>query len=230
MKVLIYGHNIFAIDMLWGFLQIGCDAQIIHPASVEQIDKMFADINPDLLITLGSPLEFDPSILQYIGKRISSSMNYVHWDTDGISNTFYQTTSGEGIEMDLILKILLDLDVPIECFNGYLPYEKTCEIYNSSFINLVTQNHKNTITKRTFEIIGSGGFMISSDNIAIRQLFIPGKDLEVSSSPEQTLELVQYYANNLDAYNKIRENALISAQNNTYKQRVEYIISKLNYK
>lgn len=326
MIVLIYGGNLFATDMLWGFLQIGHDAQIINPTTKEEMDKIFEDINPDLLITLGPPLDLNRSILKSIGQRNSSILKYIHWDTDGISSKTYSSISGDGIEMDVIylsrpdivfticpemlslirnrkirceilnyayspishypikisgkfdnfiniigqaylsfalynpnhfryksigilvnpllennyrinfygdveyrklLKIFFDLDVPNEWFNGYLPYEKTCEVYNNSFINLVTQNHENTLTKRTFEILGSGGFMISSDNKAIRQLFTPGKDLEVSSSPQQTLELVEYYKNNLDAYNKIRENALISAQNHTYKQRAEYIVSLL---
>lgn len=125
-----------------------------------------------------------------------------------------------------LIKLLLDIDVPQEYFHGYLPYERTCPAYNSSFINIVTQNHDKTITKRTFEILGSGGFALSSDNTELRKLFTPGRDLAVSSSPEQTLELVQYYKNNPEEWRKVRENAVLSVQNHTYKQRAEYILEK----
>lgn len=327
MKVLIFGNSIFSVDMLWGFRQIGCDAQIINAITVQQIDQILNSTNPDLLITLGAPLEFKRDVLAYIGKRSPSHMKYIHWDTDGISSQYFQSLSGDGIEMDVIylskpdfvltmcpemlrfirsknfacelmnyayspishfpieairerdkgkyyinlignsylvlakfhpdhyryksvkillkpllengykvhfygdngykplIKALLDIDVPNEYFHGYLPYERTNAAYNSSFINLVTQNHDQTITKRTFEILGSGGFILSSDNSEIRKLFTPGKDLVVSSSPEQTLELVEYYKSHPDEYKKIRENALVSAQTQTYKQRAEYIIS-----
>lgn len=123
-----------------------------------------------------------------------------------------------------LLKALWELDVPAEWFNGYLPYEKTCEAYNTSFINLVTQNHEHTITKRTFEILGCGGFVLSSDNTALREFFTPGRDLEVSSSPEQTVELVEYYKNHPQAYRAVRKNALEAAGKHTYKQRAETIL------
>ncbi len=125
-----------------------------------------------------------------------------------------------------LLKHLTDTDVPEEYFHGYLPYEQTCAAYNASFINLVTQNHDKTLTKRTFEILGSGGFALSSDNAEIRRLFVPGRDLVVSSSPQQTLELVQYYRQHRDEWRKIRENAVLSVQSHTYKQRAEMILEK----
>jgi len=92
---------------------------------------------------------------------------------------------------------------------------------------LVTQNHAHTITKRTFEILGSGGFALSADNEAIRELFVPGRDLIVSASPNETMELVHYYEKNPDEWKKIRENAVISVEKHTYKQRAEYILELL---
>lgn len=326
MRVLIWGNRIFANDMLWGFLQAGCHAQIIAPATTEELEQILAYVHPDLFMTLGAPLELNPHILTYLGNNRPSSMKYIHWDTDGISSKAYMSFSGEGIEMDVIylskpdmvftmcpemlelirsknipceilhyaynplshyamkntestkdlinlvgqaylafalqnrehhryqsvaallkpllennytihfygddgyrelLKIFWDLDVPPQYFHGYLPYERTCSVYNSSFINVVTQNHKHTLTKRTFEILGCGGFILSYDNEAIRELFTPGKDLVVSSSPDETLTLVAYYKDHPDAYNAIRHEALLSAQNHTYKHRVDFILDKI---
>jgi spore maturation protein CgeB len=130
---------------------------------------------------------------------------------------------GDPAYRSLIFK-MLNIDVPKNQFHGYVAYEKTCGIYNSAFINIVTQNHKNTITKRTFEILGSGGFVLSSNNSALGSLFTPGRDLAVSSSPEETLELVEYYKTHPDDYRQVRENAVRSVENHTYKQRADYIL------
>jgi spore maturation protein CgeB len=126
-----------------------------------------------------------------------------------------------------LVKTLLGIDAPETSFHKYLPYEMTCVAYNECKINLVTQNHDQTITKRTFEILGSGGFALSSVNKAIQSLFKPGRDLEVSSSPEQTLELVEHYLSKPDELKKVRENAMISVQNHTYKQRAEFVLGLL---
>ncbi len=323
MKVLILGNEIFSIDMMWGFKQAGHDAKVIKAASGAQMENILDEENADLLITLGAPLELKKDVLAQIGKRTPQAMKYVHWDTDGISSRYFQSESGDGIEMDVLyhsrpdlvltmcpemrefiiakgfpcemmhyaysplshrplpgyendkyfinlignsyalfvktypnhyrytsvkillkprlengyqvhfygdtgyrpmLKTLLDLDVPNTYFHGYLPYQKTCVAYNSAFINLVTQNHAHTITKRTFEILGSGGFALSSDNAELRKLFEPGRDLAVSSTPEQTLALVRVYKENPDKWRAVRENAVKSVENHTYKQRADYIV------
>ncbi|QOX65294.1 glycosyltransferase [Anoxybacterium hadale] len=326
MKVLILGNRLFSVDMLWGFLKAGCDAQIINASNENQIQQIFSTTDADLLITLGTPIELKAEAMKVVGSSRPQHLKYIHWDTDGISSKYFASVSGDGIEMDVIynsrpdlvltmcpemreliiekgfpcemmhyayspvshqplpgyendkyfinlignsysmfvkshpdhyryhsLKILLKpllenkytvhlygdsgyaatvkqilgMDVPTLTYHNYMPYERTCAAYNSSFINLVTQNHPHTITKRTFEILGSGGFALSADNEAIRKLFVPGRDLIVSSSPEETMELVHYYEKNQDEWRKIRENAVVSVENHTYKQRAEYILKLL---
>ena len=135
---------------------------------------------------------------------------------------FYGTT-----EYKQVIKKFLNLDVPIEWFKGTISYAKTCDIYNSSFINLITQNHDLTITRRTFEILGSGGFGLSCNNTAVMNMFGNCGGLAISNSPNETLELMEYYQNNLDAYYDVRKKAVICVQNQTYKERAEVIINKM---
>jgi Uncharacterized protein conserved in bacteria len=135
---------------------------------------------------------------------------------------FYGTT-----EYKQVIKNFLNLDVPIEWFKGAIFYEKTGDIYNSSFINLITQNHEQTITRRTFEILGSGGFGLSCYNTAIKNMFGDSGALAIANSPNETLDILEYYKRNTDAYIKVRKNAVISVQNHTYKERAEEIISKV---
>jgi spore maturation protein CgeB len=126
-----------------------------------------------------------------------------------------------------VIRSLYRIEIPDAWLHGRYPYEKTCEIYRSCAFNLVTQNHEHTLTKRLFEILGSGGFALSYDNAAVRQFFRPGVDLAVSASPEQTLSLIAYYQANQDEYLKIRENAADSAMAHTYRQRAETILLTL---
>ena len=135
---------------------------------------------------------------------------------------FYGTT-----EYKTVIKDFLNLDVPIEWFKGVIPYWKTCDIYNGSFINLITQNHEQTITRRTFEILGSGGFGLSCYNSAVNDLFGNSGGLVLSNSSRQTLDLFEHYSSHKDEYQKVRENAVRCVKNHTYKERAEEIIKKV---
>ena len=101
MRVLIHGHVFFSLDMLWGFQQAGCDAQIIEKWEAERFIKIEEENGADLMVTLGAPLELSPEILSLLGNR-PATLKHVHWDTDGISSKRYLSKSGDGIEMDVI--------------------------------------------------------------------------------------------------------------------------------
>ena len=141
---------------------------------------------------------------------------------NGYQIDFYGST-----EYKQVIKNFLNLEVPIEWFKGTIYYEKTCDIYNRSFVNLITQNHEQTITRRTFEILGSGGFGLSCYNTAVNNMFGNSGGLAISNSPNETLELLEFYRNNVDAYQQVCQNAVASVKNQTYKERAEKIIQKV---
>lgn len=316
MKVLVYGDAIFSLDMLWGFNAAGHDAELVVPRSALELAQKIDAAQPDLLITLGTPVYYPQEIRNYLFGRKRGRMKHIHWDTDGISwkeiemSLIHSTNpdmvftvcpdmlailQGESIKSELLfyaycplyhhplpaqdagqitfvgasyiqvmqkfpehfrrrsmdvlfepllrkgtridffgdtshgqlLKYLYGLNVPYDWIHGRVPYDKLSSIYCNSHINLVTQNHEQTITKRTFEILGSGGFILTCRNKAIDEFFTPGRDLAASDSPEQTLELLEYYNSHEGEYAEIRKKALESAQNHTYKQRVEEILDKM---
>jgi spore maturation protein CgeB len=105
-------------------------------------------------------------------------------------------------------------------------YGKTNDIYSNCFINLVPQNHNGHLTKRTFEILGAGGFILTYSTPEILSQFTNKKELIVSSCAEQTLELVSYYKNNPTEYQQVRMHAIEASHSHTYKQRAEYMILK----
>jgi spore maturation protein CgeB len=132
-----------------------------------------------------------------------------------------------GREHKNVIYDLYQWSLPDEWLHDYVPYNQTSRIYRSCLFNLVTQNHEHTVTKRVFEILGSGGFALSLENTAVKELFCPGRDLLVSSSPQETLALIGHYGSHPAEYEKIRENALIAAQDHTYEKRAGLILGTI---
>ena len=114
--------------------------------------------------------------------------------------------------------------IPYGRLHGYVPYHKIHRIYSSCFINLIPQNYEYAITKRTFEIICSGGFGLSYDIPAMRQIFPEGSGIVYTSSQKETLEQVRFYQQDTVAYKNVCIQALATAQNHTYRQRVQTIM------
>lgn len=117
--------------------------------------------------------------------------------------------------------------VPSECLHGYVSHTETNKIYSSADIVIGLQNFPTQLTRRTYEILGSEGFLLTSDTPEIRRWFEPGKDLVVSSSSEETLELVQYYADHAEEREKIRKQGAAKVAIHAFKYRAQQMIDAL---
>lgn len=124
---------------------------------------------------------------------------------------------------------ILGCDIPNEYIRGYIPYTEANKVYSSADIIIGIQNQENLpqLCQRTYEILGSEGFLLTSDIPRVRELFKHKQELVVSSSPSETLELVQYYLNNPEEREKIRINGKKAVLIYSYKYRAEYIIDVL---
>jgi len=125
------------------------------------------------------------------------------------------------------MKAIFSREVPQDWIRGYLPYTEANKVYSSVDIVIGPQNLPGQLTQRTYEILGSGGFLITSDTPAVLRLFEPGRDLVVSASKEDTLRLVSYYLKNPEQRQKIREHAKYAVAKHSYKHRAEYILDCL---
>jgi spore maturation protein CgeB len=125
------------------------------------------------------------------------------------------------------MKSTLGYDIPSQWIHGYIPYLEANKIYSSADIVIGLQNHTTQLTQRTYEILGSGGFLLTCDTPEIRRLFKPGQDLVVSSCPEETLKLIEYYLNNPEERKRIIRNGKIAVEKHSYKHRAEYMIEIL---
>ncbi|WP_159884934.1 CgeB family protein [Paenibacillus puerhi] len=76
---------------------------------------------------------------------------------------------------------------------GNLPYYETPKVHNSSKINISVQTVEDQLSSRTYDILASGGFLLTSDTPGVREILKPGINCEVSNSPEETIEKIHYY-------------------------------------
>lgn len=81
-------------------------------------------------------------------------------------------------------------------WQGFLPHRDGPAVYNSAKIVIGVQNefdYATNITMRTCEVLGAGGFQLASRTKATEAMFTDRKHLVLSSSPEETLSLVDHY-------------------------------------
>lgn len=114
---------------------------------------------------------------------------------------------------------------------GPIRFEDTFRVYRNTKINLNLQNqgkHTTQITSRTFEIMGCGGFQLTARTPAVESLFTHGEHLLMSSSPQETLELVDYYLANEKERRKIAQTGQDEVlKKHTYDKRAAYMLSCL---
>ncbi|MGG2937112.1 polysaccharide deacetylase family protein [Bacillus pacificus] len=125
------------------------------------------------------------------------------------------------------MKNILGVDIPRDWIQGYIDYTDANKVYSSSDIIIGLQNLPTQLTQRTYEIMGSGGILLTNDIPIINRLFKGGRDLITSSSPEETIELVKYYLQYPEKRNVIKKNALEVVKEHSYQKRAEYIIDIL---
>jgi spore maturation protein CgeB len=122
---------------------------------------------------------------------------------------------------------ILGKKIPDEWIHGFLPYTEANKVYSSADIILGVQNHDTQLTQRTYEVLGSGGLLLTNDTSEIRRLFSPGQDLLVSHSSKETIDLVKYYLSHPEERMRIKKAGLESVKKYSYKQRADYIIHTL---
>jgi spore maturation protein CgeB len=121
----------------------------------------------------------------------------------------------------------LGVPIPSNWIHGYLNYKKARKVYSSSKIVIGLQNCTDQLSQRTFEVLGSGGCLLTSDTEAVREKFVPDKDLIVSSSPEETIEKIKYYLKNNKQREAIRRNGMAAIKPHSYYYRAKEMIKVL---
>ncbi|WP_066294953.1 glycosyltransferase family protein [Bacillus sp. FJAT-29937] len=114
--------------------------------------------------------------------------------------------------------------IPKEWIHGFLPYIDANKVYSSADIILGVQNLDSQVTQRTYEILGSSGFLLTNNTTKIQSLFTPGQDLVVTSSPEETIKLVKHYLNHPEERIEIQKAGAEAVKKYSYIERAKYIL------
>lgn len=122
---------------------------------------------------------------------------------------------------------ILGAPIPLQWLHDYVPYTEAYKVYNSADIIIGPQNYRDMVTMRTYEILGSGGFLLTSDTRGVRHLVTPGKDLIVSSSARDTLRFVEHYLARDQYRRRIRHHGRHDIRHETYRHRAETMIRVL---
>ncbi|MBX4146802.1 CgeB family protein [Paenibacillus sp. Dod16] len=125
------------------------------------------------------------------------------------------------------MKGIFSRPIPKSAIHGYLPYEEAHKVYNSTDIMIGLQNKRNQLTQRTYEILGSGGFMLTSDTPAIKRYFTPGKDLVTAGSKEEMQRVIKYYLNHPAERKAIQLQGQTTIRKHMYKFRAKEILQVL---
>ncbi|MDF2626479.1 MAG: spore protein [Symbiobacteriaceae bacterium] len=106
---------------------------------------------------------------------------------------------------------------------GYLHHRETPAVYNAAKIVVGLQNEfefETNLTMRTCEVMGAGGFLLTSRTRAVERFFKHGKHLVMSNSPAETLLLVDYYLRHPDERAQIAsEGQAVVEAHHTYAHR-----------
>ncbi len=100
----------------------------------------------------------------------------------------------------------LGVDAPrSDVWQGLIPFTETPWAYNSSIINVSIQSVENQVSNRTYDILSTGGFLLTSDTPGVREKIKRGVHCEVSASAEETKEKVHYYLIHDETRNRIAQ-------------------------
>ena len=81
---------------------------------------------------------------------------------------------------------------------------------------------------RVWDVMGSGGFLISNYQEEIEDYFVIGEDLEVFSSEEELVDKVGFYLKHDDIREKIARNGYEKVRKyHSYDERIKQMISYL---
>ncbi|MUT67082.1 glycosyltransferase [Paenibacillus sp. NEAU-GSW1] len=125
------------------------------------------------------------------------------------------------------MKRIFSKPIPSRRIHGYLPYKEAMKVYSSVDYVLGPQNAADRLTQRTYEILASGGLLITDDTPEVRRWFKPGKELLVTSSEEETKKLIHKYNKLPKARQRIRRNAIRASKAHSYEKRAAYVLTVL---
>ena len=98
--------------------------------------------------------------------------------------------------------------------------------YNSRInLNITLRTIKSGVSLRAWDILGSGGFLMTNYQADLRKILVPGEDYAEYSSYEQLMELCEYFLSHENDRIEIAKNGFNKViSEHTYQKRLELIL------
>jgi len=122
---------------------------------------------------------------------------------------------------------VLGAEIPEKGLRGLVSATASNQVYNAADVVMGLQNQRAQVTQRTYEVLAAGGVLLTSDTEAVRELFVPGRDLVTSASPEETIRLVRLLLDDAGMRAEIREQGQRAVAVHSYRHRAEFMVDTL---
>lgn len=120
-----------------------------------------------------------------------------------------------------------DLEIYSKCWKGYIEKEEDlAEIYNSSKINInINLQGKSSINYRVFEVLASGGFLLTDERKDLKENFQVSKHMETYKNIDDLIDKIEFYLKNLNIAQRIAQLGRFEViKNHTFSARACAII------
>lgn len=135
---------------------------------------------------------------------------------------------------EIKLKNLLDesdLEIYSKSWGGFIKTEQElAQIYSSSKVNLnITEQGKSSLNYRVFEVLASGGFLITDEREDLRAYFVPSKHLETYKDTRDLIDKIDFYMQNLNIAQRIAQlGYLACARNHNFSARARSVLNRIS--
>lgn len=142
-----------------------------------------------------------------------------------IGKRFSQRDSGIALDLYTINE---ELNIPGVCNHGFVGPEKIAPfVYDRSKINLniTLRSIHSGIPLRVFEILGSGGFLLSNYQADFADCYVDGEDYVSFGSKEDMLDKIEYYLSHDKERSEIAANGFNKTiEQHTYEDRISKML------
>jgi len=127
---------------------------------------------------------------------------------------------------------LRDKGIHVSCFGhgwpaGSVVAEQIPQIMQNSIISLNFANSKgsNQVKARTFEVPGSGGFLLTEDAPGLEKFYVKGQEIDVFVDTQILIKKIKYYLENPEKRDQIAKAGFQrTRRDHTYENRMEQAI------
>lgn len=122
-----------------------------------------------------------------------------------------------------------DLNIYSKSWKGFIKTEEELsKIYNSSKINLnITRQGSSSLNYRAFEVLASGGFLLTDEKEDLKKYFTVSKQLETYKDIPDLIDKINFYMQNLNIAQKIAQLGRLKCNNrHNFSARAKSILGR----